>query len=226
MKASEELLKRLKANLGDFEKAFDEVLASVPLTVAWVKAEEATNPAFPASRLLTGSKLALLEAAACWGAGLNRGAAGSLRTLIENLFAWLYYKDHPVEYAAVERKHSELLLPKAVITYLKNVDRGFDTAHAFLKEKMGRPNDYYYSDVSEYVHAHPSHVLPGKPPWELAVTIPRDSGFLAICEHADEFVSDGFSTHYRASWGIVPDVTKSDLSARLGTKLAKFLAVA
>jgi hypothetical protein len=220
-----ELKQRFETNLGDFEGAFNRAVACVPLTIAWVTAEQAMNPTFAAARLLAGSKLALMEGAASWATGLNRGAAGSLRTLIENLFAWLYFKDHPVEFAAVERKDADLLLPKAVLTYMKSIDRGFETAYGLIKDKKTRPADYYYSDISEYVHAHPSHVLPGKASWELAVTVPPDSGFLTISKHADEFISDAFSTHYRASWGIVPQKVKDNLSARLGDKVAKFIAV-
>src|SRR4051794_37126959 len=117
MTLSAKLLQRLTANLGAFEKGMDAFLGSVPLSMAWVQREWPLSENLEARTLLTGAKIALLESGTAWAIGSNRGAASSLRVFIENTFAWLYYKDHPVEFRLMQELRADLLLPKAVQTY-------------------------------------------------------------------------------------------------------------
>ena len=226
MSAFDELKGRLTVNLDKFETRSNQVSDSVPLSKAWIDAEAGSADENPAAPLLKGARLMLLEAATAWALGLNRGAAGSLRTYIENLFAWLYFKDHPVEYALVEQKTRELILPKSTQAYLKDIDKGFEKAYKYLNKNMDRPSEYFYTDLSFFVHAHPNQILKGKTASELVVTVPPEAIFTEICSQADEFISDNFVVAYRHSWGSVPAIVKDNVSARLGKKAADFLAVA
>jgi chromosome partitioning protein len=180
-----------------------------------------------ARHLLLGSKVALLEAGTGWAIGSNRGAASSLRAYVENAFAWLYYKDHPVEFRAVEARRADLKLPKAVQLYIKEMDGGFERAYLELikHSDRGKDDEYYYSVVSQFVHAHPGFATFSDKIHELAVSSPRDESFLKLCKKSDEFISDNYAAYYRASWDDAPAAVKLNLTERLKAKTKDFLAV-
>lgn len=179
----------------------------------------------PAASLLVGAKVSLLEAGTAWSLGSNRSAAASIRTFIENAVSWLYYKDHPVEFDLVARRLDDLWLPKAVISsYLSKIDPTYEAKHADLFKKGSRPEKYFYSWISDYVHAHPSFVGLKDNISALVVSVPSDAAFKTVCAHVDEFVSDVYSSHYRANFAMMPDPVKANLEARLGDKLARWVS--
>lgn len=216
---------RIAANISTLNTNIDSISASLPLAKAWIDSESAGYAKIPAQDLLSAARLSLLEAAASWSAGLNRAAAGSLRTFLENAISWLYYKDHAVEYRLVTMAKSDLFLPKAVQKYLIAIDGGFEAAYKYLEKSKSRPNEYYYTDISSFVHAHPNFLLSGKTGPEIVVSVPPDQDFIKMCQHADEFLNDQFITFYRHSWGSVPQSAQAAATNRLGDKLADFLAV-
>jgi hypothetical protein len=192
----------------------------------WVQREWLLAEGNPARNLLAGAKVTFLEAGSAWAIGSNRGAASSIRAYIENAFAWLYYKDHPVEFRAVLARQLDLILPKSVQSYIKSVDNGFDKAYAMIARKRTRSNEYFYTDVSQFVHAHPAFASPSINIEETAVSVPRDASFITLANMADEFISDNFLACYRASWGDIPSPVQENASSRLGSVLAQFVDAA
>jgi hypothetical protein len=119
-----------------------------------------------------------------------------------------------------------MMLPKSVQSYIKGIDGGFEKAYALISKKGMRANEYYYTDVSQFVHAHPSSSLSSDNIDETAVSVPRDSGFLTISSMADEFISDNYLAFYRGSWDDIPMSVRQNASDRLGTTLRQFLDIA
>lgn len=222
-----EIASRVATNLMGFEGALAEFSAALPLSKDWIQREWLLSASNPAQPLLLGAKVALLEAGTAWALGVNRGAASSLRAYIENAMSWLHYKDHPVEYRSVEARRNDLMLPKALQSYIKQHDLGFERAYSELVKvsARGRDDEYYYSVVSQFVHAHPAFTTLSDKILELAVSSPRDASFLSLCNKADEFVSDNYSAYYRASWDDVPTSVRGAAEGRLGPKLKDFLAI-
>lgn len=216
---------RIEGNLPDIPTALHEFMVAMDHASHWIQRDWQLYQENPAHLLLAGSKVSLLESATAWAIGSNRGAAASLRAAVENAFAWLYYKDHPVELKAVKDRRADMLLPKAVQSYLRGADGGFDTSYEMLKKVKTRPNEYFYSDLSQYVHAHPNFSL-NIPIEEAVVSSPRDTSFLAICASTSEFIADNYLATYRASWGDFPTPVQADITSRLGaTGLARFVEI-
>lgn len=217
---------KVAANLGGFEVALEEFCDALPLSRAWVQREWSLSNSVRGRPLLVGAKVSLLEAGAAWAIGSNRGAASSLRAYIENTFAWLYYKDHPVEYGVVENLRGDVMLPKAIQGYIKQIDHNFDKSYLELSKNSlrGRDSEYYYTILSQFVHAHPSFSALSDNIMDLAVSSPRDSGFLTVCRNADEFISDNYATYYRGSWDDVPELVATSVADRLKLKTKDFLA--
>lgn len=213
---------RISQNLADIPAALAQFRSTIPFASAWVQRDWILHQNNPAFILLNGTKLSLLEAGTAWAVGSNRGAAASLRVSIENAMSWLYYKDHPVEFGAVTDRRLDLMLPKAVQQYLKSVDGGFESAYEMLKKTKSRNSEYYYTDISQFVHAHPRFANVSDIE-TAAISYPRDPSFLSICAQADEFISDNYLAFYRLSWGDFPALLQDHLSLRLGDNISKFV---
>jgi hypothetical protein len=223
MSISSKLLKRLRQNLDTFDEGLNSFLKAMPLSQEWIQREWLVADANPARTLLVGAKVSLLEAGTAWAIGSNRGAASSLRSYIENSFAWLYYKDHSVELRAVVERKIDMMLPKAVQSYIRTIDPGFEKASAIISKKRERSNDYFYTDVSQFVHAHPAFASHSIAIDEMAVSSPRDKSFTTLSKMADEFISDNYLGYYRASWGDVPKLVQENASSRLAAQLKNFV---
>lgn len=224
MSIEDEIAARLGKNaigaagqIGSFIKLF-------PLSMAWIEYYWPMSPHNSAISLLVGSKISLLESGASWSVGSNRGAAASLRTYVENIISWFYYREHPVEFKMVSRGIDDLLLPKAVISYASKIDPTFEKHHSALFKNAARDTDYYYTTISGYIHAHPKFTSSPKRLAEIVVSVPVDPGFSTICSNTDEFISDFYATIHRRSWDTVPETVKLNISGRLDKKLAKFLS--
>lgn len=215
---------RIGANIASLSTALSDFTQAIPLSSSWIQREWQLHETNPAHVLLSGAKIAMLEAATTWAIGSNRGAAASLRIAIENTMSWLYYKDHLVEFRAVQSRHGDLLLPKAVQSYIKNVDAGFDASYAMINKTKTRPNEYFYTDLSQYVHAHPNQIGSGNIQ-DLVITSPRDPNFLVIVGFVDEFLADNYTACYRSSWGDFPEAVQIHVTTRLGSSLAKFVEI-
>jgi hypothetical protein len=219
------LAARIETNLTTLEAALAAFMSSTALSRAWVDYAWPLGADNAARPLLVGAKISLLEAGTSWGIGSNRGAAASLRTFVENIFAWLYYKDHPVEYGLVSSREDDLVLPKAIKLYLQRTDKGFEKAWSILLGAALRETDYYYSDISQYVHAHPSFSSTTSDISNSIISVPRDDGFLVLSSYADEFVSDAYLTLHRHHWDMIPAAVKDNAQQRLGPKLSKFIEI-
>jgi hypothetical protein len=225
MTAESKINDRIAENLKTLGDALSEFMLSVPLSRSWIEYAWPISVDNPARPLLAGAKIALLESGTSWGLGSNRGAAASLRTYIENSLGWLYYKDHPVEYRVMAAKEDDLLLPKAVKSYLQRINRGYEKAYATLAATASRPSEYFYTEVSQFVHAHPVFANLGTEIATIVIAKPRDKSFLKISKGSDEFISDVYSTYYRHNWESMAPSVQDDLKSRLKSKLAKFMEI-
>jgi hypothetical protein len=219
MTLSSRLAQRLAQNLSSFDEGLGVFSQAMPLSKDWIQREWPLSESTKAQSLLVGAKVALLEAGTAWAIGSNRGAASSLRAYIENTFAWLYYNQ------TIVTKHADMMLPKSVQNYFKNIDGDFEKSYLLISIRGLRTNEYCYTDVSQFVHAHPSFALHSNTIEESAVSVPRDTGFLTISTMADEFISDNYLAFYRSSWDDAPKSVQQNASQRLGTTLQQFLNI-
>lgn len=134
-------------------------------------------------------------------------------------------QDHPVEFHSILQRHADMMLPKSVQNYIKSIDSGFEKSYSFVFKKSCRGIEYYYTDISQFVHAHPSFALHSENIEELAVSAPRDTGFLSNSTMADEFISDNYAAFYRSSWDDMPKLVQRNISNRLGGMLKQFLDI-
>lgn len=169
--------------------------------------------------LLRGVYGTAVEAVSLLSFGLVRPAILSLRSHYELNLQFLFYKDHPVEWSAVQSFRDQPNLPGANKKYLSNYCPGFDDRFKKLVACKKRENDDCYAVLSGIAHGtavnsittavqpsdlvEPAHVI------EAATNV-----FLEVSEH----VSDIYLSCYESNWLSVPPIVRTSLEERMGEK--------
>lgn len=113
-----------------------------------------------ADEILDAVASTIRETAACIALGLVRPALFSMRTQIDLIIAWLYFKDHPVEWSVVNRTGDGFKLKKELFEYLNNTVEGFGTRYGILKQNSTRKEQDTYRLLSAHIHGQSNPVLP------------------------------------------------------------------
>lgn len=172
-----------------------------------------------ADSLLVGAGSSIRESAACLSLGMVRPALFALRTQIDLILAWLYFKDHPVEWKTVNDHGEGFKLKREILDYLAEHNKGYAARFAELKEVSLRRTDDPYRLLSAHVHAQSGPVLPetaqlhdvvyGKDLCLECTLLARDIG---------EFLGDILSSVYAPKWAALPPGVRSSVDARLATR--------
>lgn len=97
----------------------------------WVRHYEIAATDGTALSLLRGAKAAVIEAAAMCAAGFGRASLGAIRQQIDLMTSYVYFKDHPREWARVTETGDGFMLPSEVRKY-----------HQALQPRLGARLDY------------------------------------------------------------------------------------
>src|SRR3989442_13118197 len=84
--------------------------------------------------MLDASASAAREAIACLALGLLRPWLASLRSQIDMLLAWLYFKDHPVEWQRVQDTGEGFKLKSDILKYLSETVEKYKTRFGLLRD--------------------------------------------------------------------------------------------
>ena len=113
-----------------------------------------------ANELLDAVASSIRETAACVALGLVRPALFSMRTQIDLVLAWLYFKDHPIEWRLVNHTGDGFKLKKELLDYLTNTVDGFGARHGILRQISTRKEVDTYRLLSAHIHGQSTPVLP------------------------------------------------------------------
>ncbi|MCP1606031.1 hypothetical protein [Pseudomonas citronellolis] len=175
-----------------------------------------------ADDLLDGAVSSLREMAACAGLGLVRPALLAMRTQIDLILSWLYFKDHRVEWDYVNSTGDGFKLKKEILEYLVRYYSSFGRKFGILKGIIIRKEVDPYRLLSAHIHSQSSNTLPlvddlkdvvGK------VTVINEIPMLA--HEVDEYLSDILFSVFGDGWTqISPSLIKS-LDMRFKSKAQK-----
>lgn len=199
------------------------------LLLEWLNYVNISQRTGVANTLLDGASSSVREAAACLALGLVRPAMFALRTQIDLILAWLYFKDHPMEWQLVNERGEGFKLKREILDYLGEHYKGFAARFAVLKEVAQRSTDDPYRLLSAHIHAQSNPVLPIAD--DLADVV-YDEAFCTECtvlaREACEFMNDLLVSVYASKWTALPDVVKKSIDVRLasGKKAAERFFVA
>jgi hypothetical protein len=202
----------------------EEMDSASKLLVAWTNYCAGASANTSAKVLLDGAQAAAREAAGCVALGLARPALFSLRAQIDMMMAWLFYRDHPVEWRHAERTAGDAKLRADVVKYLNTFIPRFKERFAILLSRRTRRSEEPYGILSAHVHS----LTP--------TTVPRLSGLqslvatktllnecVAIQADVNEYLSDTLVAVYATMWSDLPDVVRAGVRSRLSAPQLKDL---
>ncbi|WP_339524613.1 hypothetical protein [Pseudomonas sp. EA_35y_Pfl2_R111] len=175
-----------------------------------------------ADELLDGAVSSLREAAACAGLGLVRPALLALRTEIDLVLGWIYFKDHRVEWEYLNVSGDGFKLKKEILDYLSKHVAGYGARNGILKEVKKRLEVDPYRLLSAHVHSQSLYTLPLVAELKDVVGTSETLEELPMLAfEVDEYVSDILFSIYAPSWTQIAQTLRSKLDLRFKTPAQK-----
>lgn len=192
-----------------------EVEINASLLIHWLSFLKTYHLTGVADNLLSAVESAVRETAGCLSLGLARPALFSLRTEIDLMLAWLYFKDHPVEWEAVNITGDGYKMKKELLEYLGAHHSRFVARLSLLKEIARRKEAEPYRMLSAHIHGQSTAVLPVI--IELKDLV-RSSSICADCVilsfEVAEYINDILLAVFIGKWHALPKEVCSALEER------------
>lgn len=116
--------------------------ASLPI-IEWLGYLTVSEATGTCDNFLDGLRASVVEVAGCGAAGLVRPAIFAMRAQIDVILAWLYFKDHPVEWCKVEDTGDGFVLRREALDYLKEYVPKFQIRSSMLLANSRRKERMY-----------------------------------------------------------------------------------
>lgn len=198
--------------LSQAESASEHLL----LWLGYLKEIEKDNSA---NCLLEGAASAIREAAACIALGLVRPALNSLRLQIDLFLAWLYFKDHKIEWERVQSKGDGFKLKHEIVKYLTDNFDAFPRRYGVLEAIRKRREKEPYRLLSAHVHGQSEPALPKiESPADVVASISLQDEAIALQKECSEYIGDILYSLYSDNWHALPSNLHPALIARFKTK--------
>ncbi len=199
---------------------------AVQLTVAWLGYLRNAQRNGTANELLDGFQASLIETAGCLALGLVRPALFSMRAQVDILLAWLYFRDHRVEWEHLELTGEKFHLVSEVMKYLKTYDRRFQQRLGLLRTRRAQGQEDPYRLLSAHVHSQNSATLPPLVRIEqLVQSGARCLECVGLQEEISEYLSDVLTCWFVGQWADLPGAIKESIVSRIGPKKLKELCM-
>jgi hypothetical protein len=210
----------LRTAAGDFSTLHGETITiqveeKSALLVHWLGYLSAFHRTGVADNLLDAAISSVREVAGLLSLGLARPALFSLRGQIDVLLAWLYFKDHGVEWSHVNETAEGFKLKKELLQYLDQHVPKFGARIALLREIKTRIEPDPYRLLSAHIHAQSTFVVPVVA--ELRDLV-RPSSVCFECTQAcfevAEYMNDIFLSIHLSGWASLPAPVRNALNSR------------
>jgi hypothetical protein len=166
--------------------------------------------------MLTSLQSCLIEAAGSISMGLVRYAIFSMRAQIDLAVAWLFYKDHPVEWNAVVATGDGFLLKRDVFEHLSTYNERFNIRMNLLEKHKRRTISDPYRVLSAHIHGQSALVIPKfKKLKEMVYPDNRCEEAIQLQREVGEYISDTFISLFGDKWASLPKEAIKDAQARV-----------
>jgi hypothetical protein len=185
------------------------------LLIHWLQYLSSFHRTEVADDLLNAATCSVREVAGLLSLGLARPALFSLRGQIDLLLAWLYFKDHSVEWSHVNETAEGFRLRKELLQYLDQYVPKFAMRIGSLREIKTRTESDPYRLLSAHIHAQSAVVLPVVSDLKDLV---RNKNVCLECTQAcfevSEYMNDILLCLYLTDWAALPGPVQSALELR------------
>lgn len=194
------------------------------LLVAWIGHLLVSTQAESPKVLLRGTQAAAVEAAGCVSLGLIRPALFSMRGQIDMMMAWIYFRDHPVEWRHAHHNAGEGKLRGEVIKYLGIYYPRFRERWKLLVANRTRVAEEPYGVLSAHVHSLTPTTVPSIATLPAMVSDTASCAECATLQFAvSEYLNDIFLASHADKWVDLPNSVQTAIRARLSSSQLKDL---
>ena len=214
-----EMLKLISNNCNSNKKKIvTEGESASALIHAWLIYLKENKTTGVADSLLDGTISAVREAICCTSLGLVRPAINSLRLQLDLALAWIYFKDHMIEWERVQRSGEGFKLKAELIKYLGDNDERFGARFGLLKQVVSRRLEDPYRILSAHIHGQSEFVLPKiSSPTDIVASTEAQDELLQLQTEVSEYINDLFMSIYADQWISLPDAIRTALISRFKT---------
>lgn len=185
------------------------------LLMLWLQYLRMYHVTGTADCLIDGTASAVREAIACLALGIVRPAINSLRLQIDLSLAWLYFKDHPVEWRRVQETGDGFKLKTELLKYLNESVVRYGSRFGLLRDCKTRTLDDPYRLLSAHIHGQSELVLPHvQMPQDIVATPQTQDEALKLQRECSEYINDVFWSVYADLWAGVPAELKATVEVR------------
>ena len=220
-------IKSLVAKATVFSNASGEVLVcefekNIAILLQWVDYLDRNYSTTVASELISACSSVVREAASYLALGLIRPVIFCLRTVIDLCLAWLYFKDHPVEWSRVNVTGDGFKMKKDIFDYLTSHIDGFSNRIGILRSCHSRKVEDVYRFLSAHIHGqstpvlHRVHTLS-----EVVFDKAYADEAIEVAYSTAEYISDVLVSTYAHAWHSLPEDIKGNVENRLVSKPQK-----
>ncbi len=182
-----------------------EVEKNSALLMLWLSYLKSYKLTGTADELVFAVESSIRETAASFSLGLVRPALFSLRTEIDLILAWIYFKDHTVEWNHVNSTGDGFKSKKEVLDYLAAHHPRFVPRLNIFKEIKTRSEKEPYRTLSAHIHGQSNAVLPAVS--ELSDLVQSADFCIASSKMAfevTEYINDVLLSIYLPNWHALP----------------------
>ena len=214
---------RLIESVNDFSKRNGEAISievesNSLLLLQWMQYLCTYKLTGVADGLLTAVGPSLREVAATLSMGLIRPALFSLRSQIDLVLTWLYFKDHPVEWEYVNDTGEGFKMKKDLITYLTTYNPSFGLRFGILKSISKRKVEEPYRFLSAHIHGQSIAVLSDISNFDdLVRPLEELKGCVVAVYEVCEYLNDILLALYADNWSALPENIRKSLEIRFVT---------
>lgn len=188
------------------------------LLLRWVQYLSAYHMTGTADCLLSAVSNSVREVAASLAMGLVRPALFSLRTQMDLVLTWLYFKDHPVEWSVVNDTGEGFKMKKDLVVYFTTHHEPYGMRFGILKQIATRREEEPYRFLSAHIHGQSVAVLPAVDELrDLVRTEPECNNCTKAAFEVSEYLNDVLLSVYASNWKSLPAEIRSSVEARFAT---------
>jgi hypothetical protein len=188
------------------------------LMILWLQYLRQCHATGTADSLIDGTTSAIREGISCVALGLVRPALYSLRLQIDLSLAWLYFKDHPVEWRRVQDTGEGFKMKPDLLKYLGESVIRYQTRFGLLRDVKTRTLDDPYRLLSAHIHGQSEPALPKvQKPKDIVAKIEAQEEAIMLQRECSEYINDIFWSVYADRWASVSEELLTTLEARFKT---------
>lgn len=168
MKKLQEQLEAAVDAIADYSKlhgatsAQDFGIAAKPI-LTWLNWFHTCRPHSHAAELLEGARASVLEAAAYAGLGLGRASITSIRTQVDLVLSFSFFREHPAEWRLLTWTGDGFKLRSDIVKYHREMDpgKGGFAERLTMIEQCSKPSlEECYRLLSAHVHGQSPNTMP------------------------------------------------------------------